>query len=149
MTPDVSTPTTEADPVAVALADPAVWRRMYAAARAFRGGRGGNPLRSGRAADAEEIAPEAKLRAWQRRQDYDPARDVVRWPVGFVSTVAGERVKRQPGGPPADGPGLDDLAADLGRPVADAAADAEYVAALRNGCPRPTAVSSTWSTVTA
>lgn len=130
MTPDVTSPPAEADPVRAALENPAVWRRMCAAARAFVGRPPpvGSPI--ARARDAEEVASEAKLRAWQRRADFDPARDVVRWLVGFVSVVARERAKWHPGGPPADGPGLDDLAADLGRPVADAVADADHAAAL-------------------
>lgn len=119
------------DPVAVALADPAVNGRLVRAARAFLG-RQVYPFPAGqRAAEAEDIVSTVRVEALRRRKDFDPARgDVVAWLVGFVANVTSDHVRRHtgcPAGPPPTAPGLEDLAADLGRPVVDTVDDQDFV----------------------
>lgn len=124
MSVGVATTTTGPDPVRVALADTAVGERLVAAARTFLAARSGGAL----ARDAAEIVQEASTRALARAATFDPSRDVVAWLVGFVINVAREHVRDRAARTAA--PQLADLAADLGRPVADAAADRELVARL-------------------
>jgi RNA polymerase sigma-70 factor (ECF subfamily) len=126
MSVGTTTPLAGRDPVRAALADREAWTRLVAAARAFLAGRPGVY-----AQDADDIAQQAVARAIQRSDTFDPARDVVCWLVGFVANVAREHVKRQGRdrlryAPPQ----LDDLAADLGRPVGGALADREFVDGL-------------------
>jgi DNA-directed RNA polymerase specialized sigma24 family protein len=119
MTADARASGTERDPVAAAVADPAVGARLIAAARALLGRRAHSLPATQRSAEAEEIVSEAAKRALQRRDRFDPTRHVVTWLVGFVSNVARDGAKRHPGdvtGPPWDAPRLE----DLGRPVEDA-----------------------------
>lgn len=120
MSVGITTPVAEPDPVAAAVADPAVGVRLRNAARAFLGPRG-------YAQDAADMVQEAVARALKRSHAYDPTRDVVCWLVGYVVNVARERVK--PRGRVTAGPSLDTLADDL-RPVDEAAADHELAARL-------------------
>jgi len=122
---DVSSPTAENDPVSAALADPGVTRRLLAAAQSFLGRRAYTIPATQRAAEAEAIVSEARRRALQRRDRYDPTRDVVRWVIQFVSNVTREFVKqhkRAATGPPPDGPPLEELAVDPTAPIDDAVA---------------------------
>jgi hypothetical protein len=77
MTSDVSSPPVQRDPVTAALEEALVVGRLNAAARAFLAGRAPSLLATRRAAEAEEIVSVAKLRALQRRHQFDPGRDVV------------------------------------------------------------------------
>ncbi|MBX9627019.1 MAG: sigma-70 family RNA polymerase sigma factor [Gemmataceae bacterium] len=131
MTPDLSSPPAEADPVRAALADPAVLGRLRAAARVFLGRRGYSlsPIR--RSEEAAEVASVAQARAYGHKDRFDPTQgEVVRWLVGFVRNAAREHARKHPCGPPVAAPGLDDLAADLDRSVADVIADREQVERL-------------------
>lgn len=115
MSVGITTPVADADPVAVALADPAVGARLLAAARTFLGARA-------LAHDAAEVVNEAAVRALKRCRTYDPTRDVVCWLVGYVRNVVKERVK--PRRRATAGPLLDTLAADI-RPSDEVLADRE------------------------
>jgi RNA polymerase sigma-70 factor, ECF subfamily len=121
MSVGITTPVAEPDPVAAALADPAVGVRLRNAALAYLGARG-------YAQDAADVVQEAVARVLKRCHAYDPTRDVVCWLVGFVVNVARERVKPH-GRAPTAGPPLDTLADDL-RPVAEAVADRELATRL-------------------
>src|SRR5881227_2023424 len=94
MAAGTTTTNTESDPVAAALADPVVGSRLRAAARAFLIPRTLDLSPARRALEAEEIVSTARLRAWAKRGQFDPARDVVSWLVGFVVNVAREYLKK-------------------------------------------------------
>lgn len=133
MTVDTSTAGTESDPLTAALTDQAVGARLLAAAKAFLGRRAASVTATQRTAEAEELVAEARKRAWERRDRFDPSQDVVAWLVVFVSNVAREYVRRRSRdaapagcGPPGDPPKLEDLAVDLGRPVPDQVADRQF-----------------------
>ncbi len=139
MAADPRTIPAESDPVATALADAEVSRRLLAAARAFLSRRASTLTALQRVAEAEQIISEVRARALARRGDYDSNRDVVNWLVGFVINVARDHLRelaRTPTGPPPDAPRLEDLATDLGRPVPDTVADKELVAGLLARLPR-------------
>jgi len=126
MSRDVSLPLAADDPVAVALNDPAIRTRLENAARALLGKRAFELTQTQRTAEAEVITQEAAARAWKHRDRFDASRDVVKWLVGFIVNVAREFAKkrcRDTTGPPADGPGLEELAVDPSRPVDDAITD--------------------------
>jgi RNA polymerase sigma factor (sigma-70 family) len=126
MSRDVSLPLAADDPVAVALNDQAVRTRLQNAARAFLGKRAIELTPTQRTVEAEVIAQEAAARAWTHRDRFDASKDVMKWLVGFVVNVAREFAKkrcRATTGPPADGPGLEEMAIDPSRPVEDAITD--------------------------
>ncbi len=133
MTVDTSATGTDSDPLAAALADPAVAGRLVAAAKAFLGRWAGSMTATQRAAESEELVAEARQRAWARRDRFDPTQDAVTWLVVFVSNVAREYVRRRARdlnhaacGPSGDPPRLEDLALDIGRPVPDRVADRQF-----------------------
>jgi RNA polymerase sigma factor (sigma-70 family) len=116
------------DPVVAALADQGIVDRLNAAARAFLGRRAYTLTATQRIAEAEEIVSIAQQRALERRDKFDPNGDVVKWLVGFVRTVGREKLGRANKNAmnlPNDAPRLEDLAVDLGLPVADALANRE------------------------
>lgn len=133
MTVESSTAGAENDALAVALTDRTVGTRLSAAAKAFLGRRAAAVTAAQQIAEAEEIVAEARKRAWERRDRFDPSRDVVAWLVVFVSNVAREHVRRRCRdatsagcGPPGEPARLEDLAVDLGRPVPDGVADRQF-----------------------
>jgi RNA polymerase sigma-70 factor (ECF subfamily) len=139
MTVGVTPPVAEADPVGAALNDPAVRIRLLAAARAFLAGRIFNLPPPQRGPEAEVIVQKAGLRAWERRAEYDPSRDIVRWLVAFVVNVTREHVKKYTRcgtGPPPGPPELEELAADLGRPIGEVVADKQFVVELLARLPK-------------
>ncbi len=129
MTADSRAMAAECDPVAAALSDPCVRNRLLTAARAYLG-RSTNLTVAQCSAEAEEVVSIATVEAWKKRETYDPSRDVAAWLVGFIGNIVrnyNRKHRRQPTGPPPDAPALEDLAVDLGRPVAEAVADREYL----------------------
>jgi RNA polymerase sigma-70 factor (ECF subfamily) len=134
MTNDVSSPAAESDPVTAALNDPGVQSRLLHAARAFLLGRPDGTPAIQRMAEAEEIVQTARVRAWERRAQFNPELgDVVNWLVGFVRTVARENVKKHSRAGPKrqqQPPALEDLAVDLAPPVPDVVSDKLFVAEL-------------------
>lgn len=123
---DVSLPPASDHPVAVALKDATVRLRLSNAARALLGKRTAELSTTQRTAEAEVIVQEAAARAWKHRDRFDASRDVVKWLIGYIVNVARECAKkrrRDATSPPADGPGLEEMAVDPSRPVDDAAID--------------------------
>ncbi|MBA4190607.1 MAG: hypothetical protein C0467_21690 [Planctomycetaceae bacterium] len=138
MTAEVRVIAAESDPVSAALADPVVHGRLLAAARTCLGRRATTLSRTQRAAEAEEITSKTQMEALKRRASFDPSRDVVSWLVGFVVNVTRDHLRkhaRTPTHPPPNVPGLEDLAVDLGRPVADSLADKEFMSKLLDQLP--------------
>jgi RNA polymerase sigma-70 factor (ECF subfamily) len=126
MTRDVSLPPASDHPVAVALKDSTVRLRLSNAARALLGKRAADLSPTQRTAEAETIVQEAAARAWKHRDRFETSRDVVKWLIGYIVNVARECAKKRrhdPTSPPADGPGLHEMAVDPSRPVDDAAID--------------------------
>lgn len=125
-------------PVRAAFNDTAVQTRLLNAARAFLAGRIFNLPLPQRGPEAEVIVQKAGLRAWEHRAEYDPNRDIVRWLVGFVANVTREHAKKYTRcctGPPPDPPELEELSADLGRPIGDVVADKVFVEGLLEQLP--------------
>jgi RNA polymerase sigma-70 factor (ECF subfamily) len=127
MTSDVSSTTTDDDPVTAAIKDVAVQSRLLAAARAVLFRHLAGLTTTERAERAGEVVQDAVCRALRKKSEFDPSRDVVNWLVGFVRNVAREHAKEYfgsggPTGPPGDRPRLEDLAVDHARPLDDAVA---------------------------
>ncbi len=123
---DVSLPLASDHPVAIALKDATIRLRLGNAARAFLGRRAAELSPTQRTAEAEAIVQEAAVRAWKCKDRFDASRDVVKWLIGFVVNVAREFAKRRhrdATSPPEDGPGLEEMAVDPSRPVADIVTD--------------------------
>ena len=138
MTVGVTSPVAETDPVRTALNDTSVQARLLDAARAFLAGRIFNIPTPRRGPEAEEIVQKAGLRIWEHHAEYDPRRAVVPWLIAFVENITREHVKkyaRVSVGLPGAFPELDDLAADLGRPISDAIADTAFVERLLERLP--------------
>ncbi len=120
------------DPIAAALAEEGVRRRLQNAALAtLRRWQSGLPLAQ-RTAEAEEVVQEAARRALKRRSDYEPGRSVERWLVGFVVMVCRERVKDRRAVAASATAGEDALplenrVLDLCRPVAEVVAERDDV----------------------
>ena len=130
MTGDNQAIAAESDPVAAALADQRVRDRLLAAGCAFLRRRPNSIPETQYVAEAEEIVAKAQLEALKRRSCFDASRDVVAWLVGFVVNVTRDHVKKYARTPPGlspDAPGLEGLAVDLGRPVADILEDEAFV----------------------
>src|SRR5437879_3042844 len=117
------------DPVAASLADLGVLRRLQNAAIAMlRRSHIGLPITQ-RLAEAEEVLQEAARRALARRNDFDAAKSVVQWLVGFVVMVCRERTRSRsaaqiPAATMGDDPiPLEEIVADLHCPVEDTVAN--------------------------
>src|SRR6185312_17551742 len=85
-------PPVEDDPVATALNNEEVGRRLMAAAIAFLMPRLNSPRQ--RQAVAEEIVAIVRARAWEKRSTFDSNKDACAWLVGFVINVCRERLKQ-------------------------------------------------------
>ncbi len=126
------------DPVYSALADLGVRLRLHAAGRAFLGCRVDRLPRTQRDEEANAIVSETAVRALQRRNQFDPTRDVVNWLIGIVLNVAreyGRECNQTATGPPVDPPLLEDLVEDLSRPVAEVVANRALVDDLLHQLP--------------
>jgi RNA polymerase sigma factor (sigma-70 family) len=127
------------DPVTAALEERDVINRLHCAARAILGRRIPSLLLAEIIAGSEEIVSESIEKVLSRKHDYSPdCGDVVAWIVGFINNVAREYSKkhfRQPTGPPPDGPQLEDLARDLGRPATDTTEEKEFISRLLEKLP--------------
>lgn len=111
------------DPIAAALGDQAVLRRLHAAAAAMLRSWHRHLSPRQRRAEAEEVVQEAARRALARRSAYDSERRVVPWLAGFVAVVCKERARGRGVDTPVDGHALEDLAVDLSRSAEETLAD--------------------------
>jgi RNA polymerase sigma-70 factor (ECF subfamily) len=129
---DAPSPTAADDPVEAALRDTEVLKRLNGAARATLGRRARAMSHAQRVAEAEAIAQEAVVRALARRDQFDPARDVVKWLVGFITNVAREQSRRrcrETAASDHDVP-VESRAVDPGRSASDVLADQQLASHL-------------------
>ena len=137
MTPPLTTPTAEHDPVRAALADPVVLARMAAAAGAVLRARLAHLMATERAAQIQVAVNDAAVLALRCVDRYNPsAGDPAAWLAGFARNAARDiaRTYQLQAARFGPCPELDDLAADTNDPSGPMA-DAESMAARLAGLP--------------
>jgi RNA polymerase sigma-70 factor (ECF subfamily) len=120
MIQDITLPQMAEDPVAVALQDASVRRRLENAARAFLCKRWAAFTPGEQTAQAQEVVQNTAVRALEKRNRFDPSRDVLHWLMGILRNVAREYVKqcrREAGNLSAHSLPLDEQVVDPSPPV--------------------------------
>jgi RNA polymerase sigma factor (sigma-70 family) len=133
MTADSKTSEDGKDPITIALEDGDVRERLFKAARTSLSLYAHFLSTTQIKAEAEEIVSITIKEVLKQRHIYDADCDIVAWIVGFIFNVARDYSRkhaRTPTGPPPDALQLEDLAVDMGCPVADEVENREFVELL-------------------